>query len=177
MYTFEKRVVYVDQHYISVPYGRYVDDAYAIANSLEEAECMFNQISAMDPDNRLQWEIEFPNSDSSFIPFLGTQIQVQNINIDYKFYRKPQKKNIVPHFKSHHTMRTKIEVAKNFYRTTEQSSSSPELVEESRLVVDNLLRCDGYSNPHEFIATIRYIYWFQEGQGIQKCKSEVTVPI
>ena len=57
VYTFEKRALYVDQHYISVPYGRYVDDAYIIASSLEEAECMFNQISEMDPDNRLQWEI------------------------------------------------------------------------------------------------------------------------
>ena len=27
VYTFEKRVLYVDQHYISVPNGRYVDDA------------------------------------------------------------------------------------------------------------------------------------------------------
>ena len=85
VYTFEKRVLYVDQHYISVPYGRYVDDAYIIASSLEEAECMFNQISEMDPDNRLQWEIEFPDSDLSFIPFLGTQIQVESTNISYKF--------------------------------------------------------------------------------------------
>ena len=54
-------------------------------------------------------------------------------------------------------MRTKVEVAKNFYRTVEQSSSSPELAEESRMVVDNLLRCNGYSNPREFIATRRGI--------------------
>ena len=153
VYAFEKRVLYVDQHYISVPYGRYVDDAYTIASSLEEAECMFNQISKMDPDNRLQWEIEFPDSDSRFIPFLGTQTQVENTNISYKFYRKPQKKNIVLHFMSHHSLRTKVEVAKNFYRTAEQSSSSPELAEESRLIIDNLLRCNGYSNPREFIAT------------------------
>ena len=125
--------------------------AYTIASSLEEAECMFNQISAMDPDNK---EIEFPDNDSSFIPFLGTQIQAENTNINYKFYRKPQKKNIVLHFKSHHTMRTKVEVAKNFYRTAEQSSSSPELVEEYHLVVDNLLRCNGYSNPRESIAEV-----------------------
>ena len=38
VYTFEKRVFYVDQHYISVLYGRYVHDAYTIANSVEEAE-------------------------------------------------------------------------------------------------------------------------------------------
>ena len=36
--TFEKRVLYVDHHYISVPCGRYVDDAYIIASSLEEAQ-------------------------------------------------------------------------------------------------------------------------------------------
>ena len=38
VYTFEKRVLYVDHHYISVPYGRYVDDAYTIASSLEESQ-------------------------------------------------------------------------------------------------------------------------------------------
>ena len=48
-----------------------------------------------------------------------------------------------------------MEVAKNLYRTAEQSSSSPELAEESRMVVDNLLRCNGYSNPREFITTHR----------------------
>ena len=48
-------------------------------------------------------------------------------------------------------MKAKSEVAKNFYRTAEQSSSSPSLAEESFKVIDNLLRCNGYSNPREFL--------------------------
>ena len=101
----------------------------------------------------LQWEVDFPDNDSSsgFVPFLGTQLKVENDGVAFKFYRKPQKKNTVLHFKSHHTLKTKSEVAENFYRTAEQSSSSPSLVEESFKVIDNLLRCNGYSNPREFL--------------------------
>ena len=54
-------------------------------------------------------------------------------------------------------MRTKVEVAKSFSYTAEQSSSSPELPEESRMVADDLYCCNGYSNPREFIATHRVI--------------------
>ena len=132
VYTFEKRILYVDQNYISLPYGRYVDDAYTLASTRQQCN----------------------DSSSGFVPFLGTQIKVENDGVVFKFYRKPQKKNIVLHFKSHHTLKTKSEVAKNFYRTAEQSSSSPSLVEESFKVVDNLLRCNGYSNPASFLRDV-----------------------
>ena len=66
-------------------------------------------------------------------------------------YRKTQKKQITLHFRSHHPMKTKVEVAKNFYRTADISSSSPEYKEESYQVVDHLLQCNGYSNPRELI--------------------------
>ena len=153
VYTFEKRILHVDQNYISLPYGRYVDDAYTLASTRHDAETMFRDVAALDPDGMLQWEVDFPDTDSSsgFVPFLGTQIKVENDGVAFKFYRKPQKKNIVLHFKSHHTLKTKSEVAKNFYRTAEQSSSSPSLAEESFKVIDNLLRCNGYSNPREFL--------------------------
>ena len=45
---------------------------------------MSNQISEMDPVNRLLWEIEFPDSYLSFIPFLGKQIQVENTQYQHQ---------------------------------------------------------------------------------------------
>ena len=50
-------------------------------------------------------------------------------------------------------MRTKIEVARNFYKSARECSSSPELEEESYKIMDHLLRCNGYSNPRDMIKT------------------------
>ena len=50
-------------------------------------------------------------------------------------------------------MRTKIEVARNFYKSARECSSSPELEEESYKIVDNLIRCNGYSNPSDMMKT------------------------
>ena len=66
-----------------------------------------------------------------------------------KFYRKPQKKNIVIHARSHHCLKTKVVTVKNFYYTAENSSTTPEFVEESLQVIDKLLRCNGYKNPKD----------------------------
>ena len=66
-----------------------------------------------------------------------------------KFYRKPQKKNIVLHARSHHCLKIKVKTAKNFYYTTENSYTTPEFVEESLQVVDKLLRYNEYKNPRD----------------------------
>ena len=71
----------------------------------------------------------------------------------FRYYRNGQKKNITLHAKSHHSLRTKVEVARNFYVTAEKSSSSSDLAEESKLLIDNLLRCNGYEDPRSFIET------------------------
>ena len=84
------------------------------------------------------------------MPFLGTQISVVDDSIAYKFFRKPEKKNITLHYKSHHPLKTKVEVTKNFYRVAERSSSSAELAVESFKIIDHLLRCNGYRNRRMF---------------------------
>ena len=91
VYTFEKLILYVDQNYISLPYGRYVNDAYTLTSTRHDAETMFRDVAALDPDGMLQWEVDFPDNDSSsgFVPFLGTQIKVENDGVAFKFYRKP----------------------------------------------------------------------------------------
>ena len=51
--------------------------------------------------------------------------------------------------RSHHQMKTKIEAAKNFYKSAKESSSNKKYEEESYKKVDHLLRCNGYSNPRD----------------------------
>ena len=69
VYTFEKRIIYVDPHYLTLSYGRYIDDAFTIFDNKELAVSIFNSISAQDPNGRIRWEVEFPISDSCVCAF------------------------------------------------------------------------------------------------------------
>ena len=156
IYSFEKRSIFTDISYISVPYGRYIDDAYTMTRTvqLQAATNYFNSVADQDPDNLLKWEIDFPNNNMEYVPFLGTQIRVDTDGtISHKFYRNSQKKNITLHYNSHHPLKRKVEVVRNFYKIAERSSSSQELAEESSTVIDHLLRCNGYANPRLFRET------------------------
>ena len=37
VYTFVKRIIYVDPHYLTLPYGRYIDEAFTITDDKELA--------------------------------------------------------------------------------------------------------------------------------------------
>ena len=149
-------IMYVDAYYLTNPVklflGVYMDDLGSLAMDGDKAREMLALISEKDPHDLLKWEIDFPLSNNQFIPFLGTQIRIDEKGVLHsKYYRKPQKKNITLHFNSHHSMTTKIQTVKNFYLTAEKCSSSAEYEEESKCVVDNLLECNGYSNPRSYI--------------------------
>ena len=132
IYSFERRSIYLDTTYISTPYGKYIDDAFTTVSCEKDAIELFNSIANQDPDGLLNWEIDFPKSPGDYTPFLGTSICIDTEgSLSYRYYRKSQKKNITLHAKSHHRLRTKVEVAKNFYKTVEKSSSSSVLAEES----------------------------------------------
>ena len=142
-------------HYLHINTVRhYIDDAFAIVSCEDDAIKLFNALANQDPDGLLNWEIDFPKLPGVFIPFLGTSVCIgTDGSLSNRYYRKTQKKNITLHSKSHHPLRTKVEVAKNFYKTAERSSSSSDLAEESKLVTGNLLRANGYEDPRSFIKT------------------------
>ena len=118
-------------------------------------------------------ETDYPSTTDQFIPFLGTQIRIsEEGKLESKYYRKEQKKQITLNFRSHHPRKTKVEVARDFYKTANISSSSPELKEESYKVVyktanisssspelkeesykvvDRLLGNNGYPDPRQFL--------------------------
>lgn len=137
---------------VNLFFGRYMDDLGTLASSKEKAWEMLNLISDQDPRGLLKWELDYPESQDGWIPFLDTQLNIDGDgNLHHKYYRKPQKKNITLNFNSHHQFKTKVEVAKNFYRTAEICSSCDEYLEESNMIVDKLLRCNGFDNPRSYI--------------------------
>ena len=98
IYTFKQKSIYLDTAYISIPNGKYIDNAYTIISCKQEAIDLFNSISKQDPDSLLKWEIDFLKSPDEFTPFLGTSVNVDHEgNINYRYYRKTQKKNINLH--------------------------------------------------------------------------------
>ena len=139
---------------------------------------MSESMSEQDPDHLLKWEIDFPENSSDFVPFLGTAIRIEDDGKSLKYYRKSQKKNITLHFNSHHSLKTKVEVVKNFYITADKSSSSPELTEESKRIIDNLLRCNGYTDPRSFkdthIRTPKTITVSQDEKTCLKIPNNIT---
>ena len=156
VYMFERRSIYIDPHFLpitSLLYGRYVDDSGTLAKTRDQSNQMFSSIASQDPDRRLGFEVDYPDSYEEWTPFLASQIRIDEDGIlNRTFYRKEQKKQITLHIRSHHPLKTKIEVAKNFYRSAKKSSSSPEYEEESYKIVDHLLQCNGYSNPRQMIS-------------------------
>jgi len=132
VWKFEKSSLYTDVTYISSFYGRYVDDCGSFAKSKELAVQITTRIEEQDPSGRLKFEVDFPETPNTYTPFLDTEIMVDSTgNVNTRLYRKPQKKNITLHWRSHHTTQTKREVAKNFYRTARKVSSGPEQIDHS----------------------------------------------
>jgi hypothetical protein len=148
VFMFERSTLYADVQFLPI-YGRYIDDAYTLASSRTEAVELFRNIGKEDPDGLIAWEVDFPDTEGDWTPFLGTEVRVVNDKIESQFYRKPTRKRITLHFKSHHPLRMKIQTARNFYHTAERSSS-PSHVEQSREIVDNLLLANGYTDPRTF---------------------------
>ena len=156
MYNFIRNSIFTDTYYLSSPinlfFGVYMDDLGSLSVSREEACDVLDRISEKDPRKLIKWELDYPESDQHFIPFLSTQIRVDTQgNIHYKFYRKPQKKLITLHSSSHHICSTKVNTAKNFYNTAKVCSYSPEYIEESYQIIDKLLLANGYVEPRNFI--------------------------
>ena len=153
--------MYVVYHYsrAKIPYRR----ACLAECAREQRYLAYNSIARQYPDGRLEWEVDFPRTEESFDPFLSTQIRVDEDGIIHSnFVRKKQKKDITLHYLSHHSFKTKVQTIKEFYRTAEASSSSPEYTEGPKVVIDRLLRCNGYDNPRQYI-DYRY-----KGRGVNK---------
>ena len=158
MYNFIRNSIFTDTYYLSSPinlfFGVYMDDLGSLSVSREEACDVLDRISGKDPRKLIKWELDYPESDQHFIPFLSTQIRVDaQGNLHYKFYRKPQRKLITLRLQSssHHLCSTKVNTAKNFYNTAKVCSSSPEYIEESYQIIGKLLLANGYVEPRNFI--------------------------
>ena len=119
-----------------------------MAETEEGALEITDKVEREDTSGRLKLELEFPKDWESYTPFLSTEIKVDTEGaVHSRYYRKPQKKSITLHYKSHQPLTTKTEVAKNFYKTAKEVSNSPENVTRAVNIIDDLLRKNGYDNP------------------------------
>ena len=132
-------------------YGRYVDDLGDVTTNQSSAETMLNTIADQDPDNRIKFDIDFPESGDVFTPFLNSEIRINSDgSISSRLYRKPQKRFITLHNDSHHPVDIKINTIRNSYREADFISSTDQH-EHSRALVDKLYLNNGYTNPRQYI--------------------------
>ena len=158
VYSFERRSIYGDLDCITditkATYRRYMDDVEGVAVNEEETLKVLNMIAQQDPDQRIAWELDF-QKDNTYFPFLDTELFVDDDGVLHmRYYRKPQKKSITLHVKSHHLSSTKTEMVRNYYRTAQTIASGPEELQHSMEIVDGLLRKNGYSNPRNLIKKV-----------------------
>ena len=151
VYKLGKESINNDINFLSSPiglfYGRYVDDSGSLARSKEDAVEYCRRISERD-DGRIRWEVDFPEDNNQYTPFLDTEIKINSDGIlSSRYYREPQSKDITLNYHSHHQQTTKEAVAKNYYRTAIQASSGPVELQHSFNIVDSVLKQNGYPCP------------------------------
>ena len=160
VYKIEKESIYNDINFLSSPiglfYGRYVDDSGSLARSKEEAVEYCRRISERDVDGRIRWEVDFPEDNNQYTPFLDTKIKINSDGIlSSRYYRKPQSKGITLNYHSHHQQTTKEAVAKNYYRTATEVSSGPAELQHSLNIVDSVLKQNGYPSLRSYATAAR----------------------
>ena len=152
VYMFERNSIYTDVHYLSVYlsdfYKRYIDDSTSTAENKEEALALVQSVADQDPDGKLKWEVEFPETNQDFVPFLDTELRIEPDGaVTSRLYRKPQQKDITLHYNSCHPESVKINTVANMYKEAEKISSSPQEREHSFKILDKVLTNNGYRDP------------------------------
>ena len=152
VYMFEKNSIYTDVHYLSVHlsdyYKRYIDDSTSTAENKEEALALVQSVADQDPDGKLKWEVEFPETSQDFVPFLNTELRIEpDGSVTSRLYRKPQQKDITLHNNSCHPESVKINTVVNLYNEAAKISSGPQEREHSFKILDNVLTKNGYRAP------------------------------
>ena len=170
VHMLEKRSIYTDTYITKGSrkyYRRYVDDKSSLAENKEEAIKNCRRISAEDEDNRISWEVEFPD-DNKYVLFIDTEIRIDDSRIvSSRYYRKPQNKGLTLNANSHQLASTKEAVMNNYYNTANLVSSGPLEKEYSlQIVVDNILEKNGYHKPRQM--------WKPRKERSRKVMSQMT---
>ena len=169
VHMLEKRSIYTDTYIIKgirKYYRRYVDDKSSLAENKEEAIRNSQRISTEDVDNRITWEVEFPDG-NEYVPFLDTEIRIDDSGIvSSRYYRKPQNKGLTLNANSHHLASTKEAVVNNYYNTANLVSSGPVEKEYSLQIVNNVLEKNGYHKPRQM--------WKPRKERSKKVMSQMT---
>jgi hypothetical protein len=128
------------------------DDATSTAETKEEALALVQKVADQDPDKKLKWELEFPQSEQDFIPFLNTELRVEpDGTVTSRLFRKPQQKDITLHRNSCHPECVKTNTVINLYREASRIASGPQERERSLKIFNDLLVKNGYQDPRNFM--------------------------
>ena len=147
LWSFVRDSVYTDTRYLHIAqhFKLYIDDGCGIVTSRSEAEMFLQEIANKDPDGKLSWELEFQADGDTWIPFLNTEVKITaDGNVKTRLYRKPQRRKITLHAKSHHPSSMKTNTIKNSFADARKISSGEEETQHSLAILHNVYRSNGY---------------------------------
>ncbi|EYC40623.1 hypothetical protein Y032_0604g557 [Ancylostoma ceylanicum] len=121
-------------------YKRYIDDVFVISSNADELHIMLENLNECDPN--VKFTSELPDEDG-FLPFLNTKVRIYQSKKQFRWYKKPQSKNILLHSRSAHPQYMKVNMVRNFVVTKKRTcSEDSEEVDES---VKQILEDNGYT--------------------------------
>ncbi|EYC25025.1 hypothetical protein Y032_0012g1652 [Ancylostoma ceylanicum] len=118
-------------------YKRYIDDVFVISSNADELHIMLENLNECDPN--VKFTSELPDEDG-FLPFLNTKVRIYQSKKQFRWYKKPQSKNILLHSRSAHPLYMEVDMVRNFVVTKKRTcSEDSEKVDESvkQILEDN----------------------------------------
>jgi len=92
-------------------FKRYIDDVFVLVEDQTAANTLYNVISNLHAN--IKFEIEYPDIFNT-LNLLDISVRINETGcIDFKYYKKPAKKDIFIHNKSHVPLQCKINIIKN----------------------------------------------------------------
>ena len=121
-------------------YRRYIDDCLIVCSTQAEMDACFELLNRQSPDIKFTRE----KPEEGWLPFLNIQVRLEKGEYQTRWYRKPSNKNILVHYLSAHSSKTKRSVVANMFRTAKTVSSNRALGSYSVNLARAIARANGY---------------------------------
>ena len=128
-----------------ISYQRYVDDIFAVFETIEERDEFFLRLN--NAHKSLDFTIEEVNQYSGTLPFLDTEVRITGANqFETKVYRKPTNTNVLLHYEATTPQKWKRGLIKCLLHRASRVTSTKELLDEEVMHLTAVFRANGYPN-------------------------------
>ena len=132
-------------------YARYVDDAFFMCSTEDEADDIFEAMNSVD--SNIKFEMEKPKTDGS-ISLLDFNVVNTGEEVRFDFYQKSARSPVFVHYESAIPLTQKLSILRNERQRILSRCSSEHRAAEHLTQFEKKLRINGY--PEHIIAKLRH---------------------